>query len=203
MSPRRYSMEIRAERAARTRERIVDAALACYRERGLAASSLQAIARRADVSAATILNHFGSADALAHVVIERLSDDLQIPDDRGWHETGHNERVRRLVGEMFAFYERSTPWFELFRSELDVDPALRDGQAVYWRAIGDLYARVFGATLDDARARGAVHGLTNPATFTALRNAGLSPEHAAELIADTLIRLPAPGVGTTAATDHS
>ena len=54
--------------SAATRERILDAALACYRERGIGATSLQAVARRAEVSAATVLNHFGSAEELARVL---------------------------------------------------------------------------------------------------------------------------------------
>ena len=81
-------------------ERILDAALESYRERGIAATSLQAVARRADVSAATVLNHFGSADELARVVVGRLSDAIRIPDDREWTEHGRNRRVRRLVSEM-------------------------------------------------------------------------------------------------------
>jgi len=97
MSPRRYSMTVRAGQAAQTRERILDAALAGYRERGIGGTSLQAIARRADLSAATVLNHFGSADELARVVVGRLTDALQIPDDREWTERGRPRRLRRLV----------------------------------------------------------------------------------------------------------
>ena len=172
MSPRRYSMSVRAEQAAQTRERILDAALACYREAGITATSLQAVARRADVSAATVLNHFGSADALARIVVDRLAAALHIPDDRAWQEQGRRARVGRLVREMFEFYERSRPWFDIFRAELDVDPALREGEAGYWQAIGELYARVFTEALGDARVRGAVFGLTSPSTFVALRDAG-------------------------------
>lgn len=189
MTPRRYSMEVRAEQAARTRERILDAALASYRERGIAATSLQAVARRADVSAATILNHFGSADELARVVVGRLTDAIRIPDDREWTERGRKQRVRRLVSEMFAFYDRSAPWFEVFRSELGHDPALREGEAAFWQAIGELYTRVFGAALSIDRVRGAAFGLTHPATLTALRSAGLSLDDATDLVADALIRL--------------
>ena len=156
MSSRPYSMAVRAEQAARTRERILDAALACYREAGISATSLQAVARRAEVSAATVLNHFGSADGLAQVVVERLAAALHIPDDEPWPEKGRSARVRRLVREMFEFYERSRPWFDIFRAELDVDPALREGQAGYWRAIGELYTRVVGDALRDERVRGAV-----------------------------------------------
>jgi len=189
MSPRRYSMTVRAGQAAQTRERILDAALAGYRERGIGGTSLQAIARRADLSAATVLNHFGSADELARVVVGRLTDALQIPDDREWTERGRPRRLRRLVREMFAFYDRSAPWFEIFRSELGVDPALREGETAFWQEIRDLYTRVFGATLDDDRVRGAAFGLTHPSTFTALRASGLSLDDATELVTDTLLRL--------------
>jgi len=188
-------MSVRAEQAAQTRERILDAALSCYRETGIAATSVQAVARRAEVSAATVLNHFGSADGLARVVVDRLAAALQIPDDEEWSETERPARVQRLTREMFEFYERSRPWFDVFRSELDVDPALREGEAGYWEAVGQLYARVFGEVLGDDRVRGAVFGLTAPATFVALRDAGVPVEDAAELIADTLNRVAveAPG----------
>jgi AcrR family transcriptional regulator len=188
MSPRRYSMSVRAEHAAQTREKILDAALACYRESGIGATSLQAVARRSEVSAATVLNHFGSAGGLARVVVERLSADLQVPDDKEWPEKARRARVHRLVREMFEFYERSRPWFDVFRAELDVDPALREGEAGYWLAISQLYARVFGEALGDDRVRGAVFGLTAPSTFVALRDAGMSVADAAALIADTLNR---------------
>lgn len=197
MTPRRYSMELRAEQAARTRERIMDAALASYRERGIAATSLQAVARKANVSAATILNHFGSADELARVLVAQLTDEIQIPDDREWPEHGRPQRVRRLVREMFAFYERSAPWFEIFRSELGHDPVLREGEGAFWEAIGALYARVFAEALGEDRVRGAAFGLTHPATFTALLNAGLSLEDAIELVADALVRILPDGKGVT------
>lgn len=181
-------MSVRAEQAAQTRERISDAALACYRENGVSATSLQAVARRAGVSPATILNHFGSADELARTVVDRLTAALRIPDDADWPDAGGPSRVRRLVSEMFAFFERSRPWFDIFRAELDVDPALREGEANAWRAIGELYSRVFGEALGDDRVRAAVFGLTSPSTFVALRDAGMSVEDAEELIADTLNR---------------
>lgn len=195
MSRRPYSMSKRAEQAAQTRERILDAALDCYRETGIGATSLQAVARRAKVSAATVLNHFGSADGLARVVVDRLAAALHIPDDSEWPEKGRPARVRRLVAEMFNFYERSRPWFDVFRAELNVDPALREGEAEYWNAVGELYARVFGAALGDDRVRAATFGLTSPITFVALRDAGMSVDDAAELIAGTLNRAVADAAG--------
>lgn len=188
MTPRQYSMSVRAEKAAETRERILDAALRCYRETGVAGTSLQAVARRAAVSPATVLNHFGSAEALARTVIERLGSDLHIPDDTQWAEQDRPARVRRLVREMFDFYERSRPWFDIFRAELGVAPALREGEAEYNEAVGAMYTRVFGEALLDDRARAVAFGLTGPAAFAALRDAGMSVGDAADLIADTVNR---------------
>ena len=56
--PRSYNLGRRAEPKADTRARIVDAALAIYRDRGLAGASNLAIARVADVVPATVRNHF-------------------------------------------------------------------------------------------------------------------------------------------------
>lgn len=188
MSPRQYSMTNRAEQAAKTRERILDAALSCYRENGVGGTSLQAVARRAEVSPATILNHFGSADELARIVVADLASAIRIPDDSEWKEEGRPARVHRLVSEMFEFYERSRPWFDIFRAELTTATALREGEADYRRTVGELYTRVFGEALGDDRIRAAVFGLTNPSTFVALRDAGMSVRDAADLVGDTVNR---------------
>jgi hypothetical protein len=88
---------------------------------------------------------------------------------------------------MFTFYDRSTPWFELFRGELGTVPVLREGERRFWRRIQDVYARTVGSVLKDARLRGAVFGLTSPATLGALRQAGLTVEQASVLIGDALV----------------
>ena len=49
---------------ASTRDRIRDAAIAAFAERGFDAASLRDIAQRAGVSAALIVHHFGSKDGL-------------------------------------------------------------------------------------------------------------------------------------------
>ena len=56
--PRPYNLGQRAAPKAETRARIVAAALAIYRDRGLAGASNLAIARAADVAPATVRNHF-------------------------------------------------------------------------------------------------------------------------------------------------
>ena len=183
-------MTRRAEQAARTHGRIIKAALALYRRRGIRATSIQAVGRRAEVSPATVLNHFRSADSLAESVVAEITRSLRLPDDRQWTDARSQEaRIRKLVSEMFAFYDRSTPWFELFRAELRTVPALRAGERRFWAATEELYRRTFGSLLGEARLRGAVFGLTSPATLGALRQAGLSVEQASSLIGDVLVGL--------------
>lgn len=198
MSPRRYVMTRRAELVAKTRGRIIAAALELYRERGIAVTSIQEVARRADVSPATVLNQFGTADRLAKTVVTQITGDLHIPDDRAWTDVrSRAARIRRLVAELFAFYERSTPWFELFRGQMDSVPALRSGQNRFWKDIGAVFERIFGAALRHDHTRAAIFGLTNPATLGALRSAGMSVDDAAELIGDVLVRLVEKRIGGT------
>jgi AcrR family transcriptional regulator len=181
-------MTRRAEQTERTRARIIKAALALYRERGIGATSIQEVGRRAVVSPATVLNHFRSADALARAVVEEIGRSLRLPDDREWIDVhSQDARIRRLVSEVFAFYDRSTPWFELFRRELGTVPVLREGERRFWSRIQDVYARMVGPALKDARVRGAVFGLTSPATLGALRQTGLTVEQASALIGDVLV----------------
>src|ERR1700683_5084919 len=55
----------------RTRERILDAAAAAFRERGFAATRLSDIADRAELQAPSIYYHFGSKEELIEVVLAR------------------------------------------------------------------------------------------------------------------------------------
>ena len=56
MAPRSYVLGKRAESADATRARILEATVEIYRERGVPATTLKAVADRADVSRGTILH---------------------------------------------------------------------------------------------------------------------------------------------------
>ena len=62
--PRRYTLGKRAGPKADTRARILAAAVEIYRDRGMAAASNLAIAHAADVSPATVRNHFPDSAGL-------------------------------------------------------------------------------------------------------------------------------------------
>jgi AcrR family transcriptional regulator len=69
---RTYSMELRAAAAEATHERILEAAGDAFLEDWYDAVTLASIANRAGVSGQTILNHFGSKEALFAAVHERF-----------------------------------------------------------------------------------------------------------------------------------
>jgi len=61
---RTYRMDVRAERAAATRARIVEATQSLFMERWVDEISLRDIAARAGVALQTLVRHFGTRDAL-------------------------------------------------------------------------------------------------------------------------------------------
>jgi AcrR family transcriptional regulator len=77
---RRYDNSRRAGAARETRRRIVEAAAACFAERGWDATSVQAIADRSATSPATIYSNFGSKIGVLQAWIDHAvtGDDLDI-----------------------------------------------------------------------------------------------------------------------------
>lgn len=85
-----------------TRARIRDAALALFGAHGFSATSVRAIADRADVSAALVMHHFGSKEALraecdAHIVDEVIGRKQQLANDSDLSST-----MRRWLADVDA-----------------------------------------------------------------------------------------------------
>lgn len=68
-SRRAYQMRARAEAAERTALRILDAAIALWRERDYDEFTLRQVADRAGVSLSTVVRRFGSKEGLAEAVL--------------------------------------------------------------------------------------------------------------------------------------
>ena len=101
--PRSYNLGRRAEPKADTRARIVAAAMAIYRDRGLAAASNLAIARAADVAPATVRNHFPDPGDLARAVFDGLLEELRVPNSAifdGPGSAGACHAARRGAGRL-------------------------------------------------------------------------------------------------------
>ncbi len=67
----------RADRAARTRQRILDAAGQCFATNGFAKTTVEEIALRAGVSKALVYHRFRSKEEILEAVLERTLDEWQ------------------------------------------------------------------------------------------------------------------------------
>src|ERR687890_883061 len=117
LAPRKYSMDKRKAAVEETRQRILEATLALHAEKGIFGTSWQDIAKRADVSVGTVYKHFPSLEELVPACGELMYAITRPPSledaPRIFAEaTSLDERLGRLVEELFAFYERGAPYIE-------------------------------------------------------------------------------------------
>lgn len=180
--PRPYKLGRRAVPKATTRSRIVTAALAIYRDRGLAGASNLAIAKAADVAPATVRNHFPDPADLARAVFEALLVELRIPDPAIFDGTTDlGARVSRLAGELASFYERSEPWWRAYEREPELISAWSGGVDEYYAEIERLMRAALGELSADELSVAVIASVIGPPTFFALRGRGLSSDEAVRL----------------------
>lgn len=189
MTPRTYTQEKRAAGAAETRRRIRDAAMALYREQGIAATTIAAVAKRSDVSRGTVINHFSNADGLLNAVLDDIVDRLGYPDERVLAEVEDEpERIHHYVDEMFRFFVRSEADWPAFYRELD-HPILKAREAHYYEIAGRFYQAAFRDLAADRHVQAAARAYVNYSPLYELRAAGLSLDESIELVAATLVDL--------------
>src|SRR5919112_4277319 len=129
-------MDKRRAAVEETRQRILQATLALHSEKGIFGTSWQDIARRADVSVNTVYKHFPSLDELVPACGELMYDITRPPslEDAPRIFAGAQsleERLERLVSELFDFYERGASYIETDFQERQL-PAVQEGGG-YWR----------------------------------------------------------------------
>ena len=169
-----------------TRRRIVDAALGLYEEQGVTATTMQDIARRADVAPGTVANHFGSAEALAAEVTVRILADLRMPTPELFDGVPDlAERIHRLVHEMGWLFTRSNSWWRVRQQEPNV-PFWADAEARYYADLDTLVRAALGPLAADADAVAVVDAILGTWVLGAIETTGMSSEAAADLLADLL-----------------
>ncbi|HEU4909269.1 MAG TPA: TetR/AcrR family transcriptional regulator [Propionibacteriaceae bacterium] len=180
-------MQRRSTRVAQTRQRILDAATELFSTRGAQATTMNEVARRADVSPTTVINHFPTQDQLLEAVVAGVLADIRVPDLMIFSGTRSlTARLRVLTTAMFAFFERTSHWFELLGTELAEVPALARAEAEFWSSIRLLYEQALAGSDDNLLAK-TTAGLLHPATFGALKAAGMSVDEAATVVAGLLV----------------
>lgn len=181
---RTYNLGRRAETAAETRQRLVEATAALHAERAISATSLRDIAERAGVSVGTAYHHFPSyLDAVracgAHVMAasplpsEEIFDGLDDVD----------ERVQVFARELGTWYGRNV-WLEHVRAERAMYPPVEEGLSHLERGIEQLARAAAGCTADEAR---IVAALADVAVYSSLRRAGVPAGRVPGRIAEVIV----------------
>ncbi len=203
MTPRQYDMSKREAARAETRRRIVEATAKLHGERGVFGTSWQEIAEEADVSVATVYNHFPSLDELlpacGALVMERARPPRAQDAARiiGEAET-RAERLCAVARELFAYYERGGPHLEVDVRERELIPGMREWEDSERSVVSTLVAAALGP-IDDQELVERVSALFDPPTYRAMRARGLSAEEAADTAAGAAACLADKGVPTRAA----
>ena len=182
---RPYRLGKRAERAADTRRRIIEATLELHDQQGITRTTVRDVASRAAVAPSTVLQHFPRMDELIRACGE-LSDQLApMPTEALLAgASGVAERVQRMATAMFEWWETLGPGFDHLRIDRrhipQVDAWLDD--------MGDRHRR-FAATALGGGDTGKVDlltALTTADAWSALRAAGATPRTAGSRVAQLI-----------------
>lgn len=181
---RSYNLGRRAETAAETRQRLVEATASLHAERGITGTSLKDIAERAGVSVGTAYHHFPTyLDAVracgAHTMAASPLPASSILDG----VRGLDARVQVLVKELCAWYERN-PWLERIRAERSLYPPVEEAMSAMERGIDQLSRMAAECTLSEAR---TIAALTDVAVYSSLVRAGVPAGRAPGLIAEAIV----------------
>ena len=185
--PRKYALGKRAIQRADTRRRIIDAALALYQERGVSATTMQDVARRADVAPGTVANHFGSSAALATEATRTILADLRMPTPDLFDGVDQlSDRIRVLVRELAAFFERSEPWYRVSQREPTDVEFWAEAEARYYGELNALVRAALGPLATDADAVAVVSAVLGTWVIGTIQATGRSAETAVALVSDVL-----------------
>jgi AcrR family transcriptional regulator len=191
LAPRKYSMDKRKAAVEETRQRILEAALALHSEKGIFGTSWQDIAHRADVSVGTVYKHFPSLDELvpacgelAYAIIRppSLEDAPQIFAEANSLE----ERLGRLISELYTFYERGAPYIETDFQERRL-AAVVEWEAYMRATIAGLVREALASAEPDQHTVQSVSALLDFSTFKSFLDREIHKEQAAKTISEVLL----------------
>jgi AcrR family transcriptional regulator len=185
--PRKYTMTRRAEALQETRARIVDATVAAHRELGIKATSWDEIARRAEVGIGTVYRHFRSLDELLPACGEVVTQTLALPagdEIPGLFQGARSVegRIRRLVSEVFAGYERGAPFVENVRRERKDLPDLERWHTLIEGTLEALTREALRPLKPDQHSLDVTRALIDLYAWKAFKNRGLSPDQTVETV---------------------
>lgn len=175
----------RRQRAQATRSRVLEAAKALFVELGYTATTIQAIAERADVSPETVYSTFGNKRSLLSELVDiSIAGDIAAPPvlEQAWvqrlrEEPDVHRRLRMLAGQGRSILERRAAVDEVVRGAASADTEIADlrdrGKAERFTGQRELLRVVLGQArlregIDPETAADILYALGSPETFLLL-----------------------------------
>ena len=172
--PRKYELKRRATAQARTRQRIVEAAVALHTTIGPTRTTVSAIAERAGVQRHTVYNHFPDERSLGLACSGLFVEQNPLPEPAAWLRIADGERrLRRGLAELYAYFEANADQLAPILRDSEVDPLVRqllDHRITpHMTGIRDVLAGPFAARATaKARLLGVLDVFVSPQTWRLL-----------------------------------
>jgi AcrR family transcriptional regulator len=184
-------MDKRRAAVEETRRRIVEATLALHTEKGIFGTSWQDIAHRADVSVGTVYKHFPTLDELVPACGELAYAITRPPSledaPRIFAEASSlEERLERLIAELYDFYERGAAYIETDFQERRL-PAVQEWEAYMRATIAGLVREALVSAGPDERTVQTVSALLEFSVFKSFLDRDIQKEQAAKTINEILV----------------
>jgi AcrR family transcriptional regulator len=171
-------MSGRAAAVEQTRRRILEATMAEHAERGILATSIQDVARRADVAVGTVYRHFPTLEELVAACGALSFEMLPLPSPeevvaRFHGARSRGERVERLVDAVAGVYAPAAIAFLRVREARDELRPAAEGHAVLEGAIDSLVDEALRPLDTSAQQAAAVRSLLDARFWMTLLDRGL------------------------------
>ncbi len=188
MAPRRYTMATRADAVEARRTEIVTKAIALFAEGTAAATTMDDIARAAEVSPATVYRQFGDFDGLVRACAETAFNIVEIPTpERAVAPFAHlpslAEKLLGFIEISCHCYGQARPWLAAERRERHL-PAFARTVAREEAALEAIVTGLLDPVGADATTRAVVTALVDFPFWESLHRGGVAAERIPSLMFD-------------------
>lgn len=194
---RAYQMRKRREDIEETRQRIVDAAVDLHGSIGPAHTTFSAVAERAGVQRSTLYRHFPDEASLFGACTSHWLAQHPWPSVVPWEDIADpRERLRRGLGDVYRYFAANERMLANSYRDIEVMPPF---VAEFMRAtVATIHAALLapwpGADRSSSELAAAIHHAVDFRTWLSLRDAGLGPDQASEMMT-AMVSAVAPSAG--------